>query len=158
MAWKKSRAINMTSQHIEIAVAKHFCYRRQLIVPNVSWGMGLRYEADVVVLRPSDWGIEVEIKISGADIKADLKKKHQHDSNLFKELWFAVPTELNNHYCIPSHAGILSIDNRQRVTVIRKPVANKNARKWTPKQRMKLLHLASMRTWALKQTILQRGN
>lgn len=145
----------MTSLHIELAVANHFCYRRNIIVPNISWGMGLRYEADVVVLRPSDWGIEIEIKVSSADIRADLKKKHQHDSNLFKELWFAVPTALSEHLCIPLRAGILSISDKQRVKVLRKPVINKNAIKWTSEQRQKLLHLASMRTWALKKKILK---
>lgn len=145
----------MTSQHIELAVAFHFGYRRNIIVPNIWWGMNLRYEADVVVLRPSDYGIEIEIKVSSADIKADLKKRYQHDSNLFKELWFAVPSDLAKHPDIPGRAGILGVDDKKRVTVVRKPVRNMLAKKWTAEQRLKLLHLASMRTWSLKQTILQ---
>lgn len=152
----------MTSQHVELAVAVHFDYIQNIIVPNIYWGMGLLYEADVVVLRPSDYGIEVEIKVSSSDIKADLKKEHQHDSSLFKELWFAVPADLAGHPDIPEHAGILSIGDKyasgiRRVTVTRKPVRNKYAQKWTVEQRLKLLRLASMRTWSLKQTILHQG-
>lgn len=147
----------MTSQHVELAVAVHFGYRQNIIVPNISWGMGLLYEADVVVLRPRGWGIEIEIKVSSADIKADLKKRYQHDSNLFKELWFAVPANIVSHPDIPRRAGILSVDDKKRVTVIRKPVRNTLAKKWTMEQRLKLLHLASMRTWALKRTILKQG-
>ena len=145
----------MTSQQVEIAVAQHFDYRRNIIVPNISWGMGLHYEADVVVLRASDYCIEVEIKVSASDIKADLKKHHTHDSELFCELWFAVPEELDAHPDIPLRAGILSIGKRNRVTVSRKPQRNKLGVKWTVKQRLKLLHLASMRTWKLKQQMLK---
>ena len=143
----------MTSQQVELAVANHFDYRRQVIVPNVSWGMGLLYEADIVVLRKSNWAIEVEIKVSASDIRADLKKKHLHDSPLFKELWFAVPEALEDHKDIPLHAGILSVGDRRRrkLKVVRKPLGNKDAVKWTNEQRLKLLHLASMRTWALKK-------
>ncbi len=146
----------MTSQQVEIAVAQHFDYRRNIIVPNISWGMGLHYEADVVVLRASDYAIEVEIKVSASDIKADLKKHHTHDSELFCELWFAVPLSLSQHPDIPERAGILSIiGERNRVSVVRKPQRNKLGVKWTTKQRLKLLHLASMRTWKLKQQMLK---
>lgn len=145
----------MIAQEVEIAVANYFCYRRNIIVPNISWGMGLRYEADVVVLRPSDYAVEIEIKVSAADIKADLKKKYQHDSNLFCELWFAVPEELTEHPDIPKHAGVLSVGKLGRVKVIRKPKRNKAGKKWTQEQRGKLLHLASMRTWTLKQNLLR---
>ena len=84
----------MTAREVEIGVADKFNYRQNVIVPNVSWGIGLRYEADLVVLRPSGYAVEVEIKVNASDIKADLKKRHQHDSKLFRELWFAVPEEL----------------------------------------------------------------
>lgn len=141
----------MKSIDVEIAVANYFDYRTNVIVPNVSWGMGLLYEADVVVLRPSNYAIEVEIKVSASDIRADLKKKHLHDSNLFKELWFAIPEMLKDNPNIPSHAGVLSIAENSRVSVIRKPIKRTDSLKWTQEQRNKLLHLASMRTWKLKQ-------
>ena len=148
----------MASQDIEIAVALHFCYRRNVIVPNISWGMGLHYEADVVVLRPSDYAIEIEIKISASDIRADRKKKHQHDSNLFRELWFAVPEKLEGHPDIPCRAGILSVDAEGRVESIRSPQRNRLAVKWSQQQRNKLYHLASMRTWSLKKIIARTTN
>jgi len=117
----------MTAQDVEIAVAKHFNYRTNVIVPNVYWGLGLRYEADLVVLRPSNWAIEVEIKVSASDIKADLRKAHQHDSRLFKELYFAVPEELKNNPFIPDHAGILSASKYLWAAVVSKSYVQHSA-------------------------------
>lgn len=148
--------MKITSLDIEIATAKHFGWRQNVIVPNVHWGLGLHYEADLVVLRPSGWAIEVEIKISAADIRADLKKRRQHDSNLFRELYFAVPECLAENANIPEHAGILSVYwhgayGPWRVKKIRDAARRKTAHKWRPETRQKLYELAAMRTWSLKQ-------
>ena len=146
----------MKTQEIELAVALHFGYRKNVIVPNVSWGMGLRYEADMVILRPSDYAIEVEIKISAGDIVADTRKAVQHSSNLFRGLWFALPEKLANHLAIPERAGILSVrEHRGKpvVVVTRKSKINKSALKWTSKQRCKLMELGLMRIWKLKKKL-----
>ena len=146
--------MRITAQRIELVVAEHFCYRRNLIVPNVHWGLNLPYEADLVVLRPSNYAIEVEIKISASDIRADLKKRRQHDSNLFRELYFAVPEELSENTNIPEHAGVLSIYEYKpgwlKVKKIRNPALRKTAVKWKPETRQKLCELAAMRIWSLK--------
>jgi len=150
----------ITAQQIEIAVAKHFNSRANVIVPNVYFGLGLPYEADLVVLRPSDWAIEIEIKISAADIKADLKKRHRHDSLLFRQLYFAVPEALADHPDIPDSAGILSVcqinnpyRNEPNLVVKNKRAAalRKGAVKWKPSLRQKLCELAAMRIWTLKE-------
>jgi hypothetical protein len=147
--------MKITSLDIEIATAKHFGWRQNVIVPNVHWGLGLNYEADLVVLRPSGWAIEIEIKCSAADIRADLKKRRQHDSPLFRELYFAVPDFLAENASIPAHAGILSIYEYKpgwmKATKTRDPVVRKTAHKWRPETRQKLYELAAMRTWSLKQ-------
>jgi len=145
----------MTAQQIEIAVANHFGYRRNLIVPNVHWGIGLNYEADMVVLRPSDWAIEVEIKVTASDIKADTKKRHQHNSRLFRQLYFAVPAEISGNPYIPTRAGLLSVETDKygghKVKELRAPATNRNAVKWKPETRQKLHELAAMRIWSLKE-------
>lgn len=145
----------ITAQDIEIAVAKHFDYRRNLIVPNVYWGLGLNYEADLVVLRRSNWALEVEIKVTASDIKADSKKKFNHDSDLFRQLYFAVPVGLIENAGIPERAGIISVEQTKwgdlRCKVVRISESNPGARKWTPETRQKLYELAAMRTWTLKQ-------
>ena len=153
----------MTANDIELAVSRNYGIRQNIIVPNVSWGIHcLQYEADLVVLRPSGWGIEIEIKVSGSDIKADLKKRHTHDCNLFKELWFAVPEELAGHSDIPERAGIISVKvcvansyqpNGHSATRIRPATTNKEAIKWSDRNRQALCRLATMRVWSLKATI-----
>lgn len=152
--------MKITSLDIEIAVAKHFGWRQNVIVPNVHWGLGLHYEADLVVLRPSGWAVEIEIKTTASDIKADLKKRHQHDSDLFRELWFAVPAGLAANPDIPPHAGVLSVYERSPglldVKTVRPAALRKTARKWSPELRAKLLELAAMRTWSLKQHLQRR--
>lgn len=166
------------TQYLETKAAMHFNYRANIVVPNVSWGMGLMYEADLVVLRPTGFAVEVEIKTNAADIVADTKKRHRHDSSLFRELWFCVPVGLVEHPSIPERAGILGVDipeipgvnkkdsralnsylrvaglSHRGVHVVRKPKIKKSARQWTDNQRMKLLHLAAMRIWGLKTKLI----
>ena len=146
-----------TSDEIEIAVAHYFDYRANIVVPNVSWGLGLSYEADVVVLRPSGFAVEVEIKVTASDIRADLRKRWDaHRSPLFRQLWFAVPAELQDCDAIRPEAGILAVSRTHStprpyaVTVVRPAEIRKDARKWSPKQRDKLLCLAAMRIFDLK--------
>lgn len=148
-----------TALDIELAVAKHLDYRRNLIVPNVHWGLWLPYEADLVVLRPSNWAIEVEIKVSAADIRADLNKRYQHNARIFRELYFAVPDALKDNPHIPERAGILSVgewNGRLRVKKHRSAERRKDAVKFSAEYRQKLYDLAAMRTWALKQQIAAR--
>jgi hypothetical protein len=70
---------SLHARDIEVAVANWYGHRANLIVPNVWWGWGMRYEADLVVLRPSGCVEEVEIKVTASDIRAERKKSHLHD-------------------------------------------------------------------------------
>lgn len=148
----------MTSTDIEMQVAKYFNYCTNIIVPNVSWGIyGLRYEADVVVLRPSGFAVEIEIKISKADIKRDLQKTHRHGSKLFRELWFAVPDILAQDQNIPEYAGVLAVTAKGdsfEIHKVRLPKINKSAILWPETSRNKLLHLGAMRIWGLKSNLM----
>lgn len=57
-----------------MAVARHFFdYRRDLIFLNTHHGPSLG-ESDMVIVRSSGWAMEVEVKISWADFRADLAK------------------------------------------------------------------------------------
>ena len=151
----------MNALEIELAIAKHFNYRTNIIVPNVWWGLGLDYEADLVVLRSSGYAIEIEIKTSKSDIKADLKKRFRHNSNLFKELWFAVPKNLENDPNIPERAGIITVEDKgsyRKVKRVRNPTRNKNAKAWSEAKKHKLVHLGLMRIWGLKEKLQAQKN
>jgi len=146
----------MNSVEIELAVAKYFDYRRNLIVPNVFWGLGFLYELDLLVLTPSNIAYEVEIKTSLSDLKADKKKRSvAHNSNRITRFYFAIPESLIekslNH--IPEKAGVFSVSNKHYAKLIRPPKINKLAKKFTPQERIKLAELAAMRIWTLKENL-----
>jgi|CXWL01.1.fsa_nt_gi hypothetical protein len=137
----------VNAKQITVAVAHHFGLRTSIIVPNVSWGLGL-HECDVLVVRPSGYAIEVEIKVSRSDLLADAKKTHGHRSEKISELWFAVPEKL--HSCvndIPDHAGMLLYTGNPRCwfDIAKEAKRNKNARRLTDAEKMKVAHLGCMR-------------
>lgn len=144
----------MTARDIELAVALHFGVRQNIIVPNVSWGMFRDHEADMIVLRSSGWADEIEIKVTAADIRADLKKNrgrgHARPSTV-RCLWFAVPEHLSRHSDIPAVVGILSVSDDRKVSLVRPPFVNPAARKLTDKETRQLMRLGCMRIWALKK-------
>lgn len=152
----------ITSRHIEIAVANWFGYRTNLIVPNVSWGFGLRHECDMLICSNSNYLTEVEIKISKSDLKADLLKSHKHDSKIIKKLYFAYPESMSDcDSLVPERAGIIHIwewksnPNFNTGTfgckLIRNPVAVKGVGKIDENKKIELMRLGCMRIWSLKE-------
>ena len=143
-----------TTKGMELIVARYFKPRRNLICPNIHWGMGINHECDIFVLKKSGYAYEVEIKVSRGDLKKDLKKKRGHKSNKIKKLYFAIPEELlRSKELIPKRAGILAVGKYGKVTEIRKAQVNKEAVKLSDKERIHLAHLACMRVWKLKAKI-----
>lgn len=95
---------------IECAVSNYFNPRVNLCIPNVSWSF-LHYEADLLVLTKSAYLYEIEIKVSKADLKKDLDKRHRHDHRKISKVYFAIPEGLLKHSdLIPEYAGILVAD------------------------------------------------
>lgn len=147
--------MKMTSQVIEIALANHFNWRMNFIIPNISWGLHLQHEADLLIITPAKYAYEIEIKISKSDLKRDLLKKHGHKSLKLKRLYFAVPDYLENDakVLIPEHAGLFIIDKFGFVKLIKAPKLNTEARKLTDLEMEHLYHLATMRIWSLKEAL-----
>jgi len=144
----------MTANDIEIAVARFFNPRVNIIVPNVSWGFGLRHECDLLIVTPGRYATEIEIKVTRSDIKADLRKRWQHRSDKIRRFSYAVPEELADCPYLPLDCGLLIVEKDLRVKVIRPPRHNKYAVKLTDKQVNKLLHLGCMRIWSLKEAVM----
>ena len=162
----------MTSNIIEVQVALLLDYRRYTIVPNISWGLGLNHECDMLALDTSGRFTEIEIKISAGDLKADFNKKHQHKSDIISRLFYAMPLNLCQKYenLIPANCGIIAIETitsenpsnsiyytakyfRQcRHRVIKKP---------SQETIFKFMNLGCMRIWTLKsalQTLKNKNN
>jgi hypothetical protein len=155
----------ITTAEIETRLAAYFDYRQNIIVPNISWGINI-HECDLLIIRKSGYGIEVEIKISKSDLKADAKKSHNHNdiANRISELYFAIPDFLQD--CIdfiPDHAGILILSRNKyyhyynflEVKRLRKAKVNKNRNKFCDNEILKIAHLGTMRIWKLKQNIIE---
>jgi len=150
--------------HIEVAVANLFGYRQNLIVPNVSWGWGLRHEADLIIVNPSNKVTEVEIKISLSDLKADFKKQHEHQSKKIGRLYYAFPIEMLEKALplIPNNCGIITVqqlENRNpKASFYRMVKFDKFIKPITDSQRIKLGDLGCMRIWTLKSTLYKHQN
>lgn len=135
-----------------------FSFRRYLVVPNVWWGMKFNHECDLLCVTKSNVAHEIEIKISVADLKNDLMKKHGHKSNKIKYLWFAMPEKIydKGKENIPEQVGVIIIkepENRKPFAlVLKKPIATK-ARNLNQDEIIKLGHLGTMRYWKTARTL-----
>lgn len=137
------------------------CYygvdKGQIVVPNVLLGP---YEADFITITKSDYLIEVEIKISISDFRADFKKKHYHDCPEVNALYYALPKELYekhkeevNESCDKVGAGIILIGEekfgsedsyRHFARIAKKPKLRK-AKPLTVYQKLKFARLGCLR-------------
>lgn len=152
---------------MEIALARYFNPRINIIIPNVSWGIsGHNNEIDLMIITKSDCVYEIEIKTSLSDLKKDKDKWHAHSLEMLSRLYFAIPDYLQTHIeYIPERAGILIVKNKKHecrygllknndVIKFRESEKLSNT-KITSLQREKFLRLSAMRIWPLKTKISQ---
>ena len=149
----------LDTKELEVLVADFFNVRTKLIIPNVSWGFGLNYEADLVVVTKAKYAYEVELKVSKSDLKADMKKiKHFFKSEVFKYMYYAMPEDIYVPEYVPEHAGVLLAYKHGEswyIRVEKKPAVNK-VKALTDEQYKKLLELMAMRVWSMKKSYLKR--
>lgn len=152
------------SGHMEFAIAVLVGWRQNIIVPNISWGLGLNHEADLLVLDASNRLTEIEIKISKSDLVADFKKGHSHESAMISRLVYALPLDLLESCMpmIPRHSGIITVEwNQWAKTYVAKwyrvPKHNKLKRKPSDAEIKKLMQLGLMRIWTLKRKLLNQS-
>jgi hypothetical protein len=152
----KNMQEKITTPEIEVAIAKYFDIRRNIIVPNIFWSF-FNYELDLLIITRSRYAYEVEIKISLQDLKKDKEKYHCHNSNKIKKLYFAIPKKLMPHIeHIPEEAGILVVYvNMWGELSVRKEreAVNKSKYQWTQDQIYEVTKLGTMRIWRLKEII-----
>lgn len=156
----------MTSKEIEIACVNYFGKRKNLIVPNISWGfIGLYYEADLVVVTKAGYAKEIEVKVSRGDLLKDKEKKHNHDCKKFKELYFAIPQSLmKDKEYIPERAGIIVCkkeiydDDIYYTAKLERPAISNGAEKLTLLDKYELARLGTLRMWNLKWKLLENAS
>ena len=152
----KQERQKLTTLEMEIALMQELNVRQNLIVPNVQWGLVADlHECDLLVLSKSGYATEIEIKVSKADLMKDKKKKHTHDHELIKSLYFAVPENLKAFALenIPKKAGLYIVKKDMYVRCIRGAIVRRGALKWDNEQVLKLAKLGAMRILTLKRNI-----
>jgi hypothetical protein len=162
---KKARVKPITTIEMEEAISRKFGVRKNIIVPNVSWGLPGMHECDLFIIKMSGYAVEVEIKRSKSDLLADFKKRHNHKDrqNRIKEFYYAMP-EIMLKTCkdlIPQNAGIISCRRSDwgkklvYASFERDPVPIKDAKKLTIEEQFKVAKLGTMRIWSLKNKIIK---
>ena len=152
----------MNALDIELALVDFFGSRKFVMVPNVSFGLGLNYEADLMVLTPTDFLYEVEIKVTKSDMKADLKKHKAHSSIYVKRLYYAFPENLLNTALeiLPEEAGLFVAHTQNNGSVYvklkRKPVDRKDCKPMPVIKQFQLARLGVLRMWVLKNMLYSK--
>ena len=151
----------LTTIEIEERVATYFGIRQNIIVPNISWGMNI-HECDLLIVRKSGYAVEVEIKISRADLKKDLEKRHHHSDSRIRDFYFAIPEYLQDSISfIPEHAGIITLKRNYNwhgiieCKTIRNAKVNTHCQKFTTEEISNIARLGSMRIWNLKRKMIE---
>jgi len=149
----------MTALDIELALTNQygpFYCRRNLVIPNISWGMNFRHELDLLVISPAGYATEVEIKVSLNDLRRDAIKKHGHKSERIKYLFFAMPAFLAENQkaqsFVPAHAGIILVRENGKCGCIRE-AQTQDTRPWSQEEMAKLYRLGALRIWSLKKRL-----
>lgn len=153
----------MTAEDIELAIAEQWNWRQNIIVPNVTWGMGFSHELDLLIVTKAGYGIEVEIKVDKSDLKRDKLKKCEHGGDKIKAVYFAVPREFGDisEHISPEYGIIHVTDDEdvpswRRTQIIRQATYNKGCRPFTQEEQFTLCRLGCMRIWGLKAKIRER--
>jgi hypothetical protein len=150
----------MTAMEVQHALTyserSPFYIRSHLVVPNVGYGLGFNHELDLLsITMDRRVGTEIEIKVSRADIKRDLEKKHRHSDPRLRQLYFAGPNELREAFFeyAPAEAGIITVcfegGRRWQCVTRRRAKPQKKWRPFTDREVERLLRLGNMRYWSL---------
>ena len=131
--------------------------RSNLCVPNVSWGMGIDYEADLLVVSKSGYCTEYEIKRSYSDFLADMKKDEcAHKAPWVYRFFYVIPEGIKDKVlgyfkdkgeAVP---GILSYDERGILSVCGRHSYIDGGRKMFIEEMLKLARLGTLRYWNLR--------
>lgn len=152
----------MTTAEAELILFEMFGPRQTLCITGVSWGAGvpIKFEADFLSITTAGYATVVEIKVSVADLRKDIRKLHIKNPAGFydgiKHMYYAVPEDLIGKALnqIPKHFGLINLTNR---TYVRK-AEEINKYKWSEAQRLSACRLLSLRCYSLKKKLHEQKN
>mgnify|MGYP006943684804 CR=1 FL=1 len=155
----------MKTVDLEIAIAKMLrvlpkrkngnCSANKFLLPNVSYGLGLNFECDLLYITKNRYAHEYELKISKNDIIQDKDKRrhifsHINDTKI-RSRTFVIPVDLMDcTNLIPEKCGIIIVNPNSTCVLTRKAKNNTKARQLTYEEVLHLGNLAAMRLWKFK--------
>lgn len=149
--------------HMELAVVDLINPRIHDIVPNVSWGLGLKHECDLLVLDRKNRFTEIEIKTTKSDLIADFKKPHGHSSAIISRLVYAVPDDILDTAIevVPQNCGIVVVRyckyvGKFKASWHRQCKHRKLREPINPNLIKKFYELGLMRIWTLKSKLVYK--
>lgn len=121
MAKTKIKRPKINSGHVERVLRSHVNYQTNKLIPEATVQFtGSRwdsYRADYMVVNASGFATELEIKVSMADWKNDLKKpKWDNIPAWVTRFIYVVPQHLGVPEWVPAHAGIWHICTNESAT------------------------------------------
>lgn len=157
--------ITVTDIELALTMGGPLDKRRYVVVPNVYWGWGLSYEADLIAVhRETNCVMEVEIKRTVQDFRNDRKKQKFWErgrlDRRIRRFYYAMPKQIADvvRQELPPGAGlyVLELDEERGVVTVDVAVRAKrvaDSRMATPEEIKTLHELASMRYWDLRNTM-----
>ena len=150
----------LTIEEIELLIISldEFNIRKNIVVPNVSWGF-LNHEADILVLSKSGYLTEIEIKRSLSDLKADFKKEHDHSDERIKSFFYCVPESLFQQtvdLCVLNERsinGVITYTEDKKIKINYYPLYYgkiTSGRKLFIEEQLQIARLGSMRVWRMQ--------
>lgn len=136
--------------------------RSNIIVPNVSWGMGISYEADLIAVNKSGYATEYEIKRSYSDFVADFAKDEDaHKAPWVYKFYYVIPLGikekvelfLQNTGLTDNTPAILFYDENLKFFSNGGCPFVKGGRKMFLEEQLKLAKLGTMRYWDLREKV-----
>jgi len=163
-----------TEARIALILSQRLLGRVSLAVPNCNW---TGYECDLLVIEKKLRIIDVEIKISRADLKADRSKSkwwinrpwsrrntpgvpetRRWPDKVWKH-YYAMPRSIwdpvSGPSWVPADSGVILVTESNSMVLARVAKPNPKATPITPSDAIDLARLASIRMWAV---LAAKGN
>lgn len=162
---------NLNIHEIEFYLATYAGWRKNIVVPNVSWGFFDTHEADLLIMTPSGYLTEIEIKRSYQDLLADFEKTTNHYENKVEYMYYAVPKSIaeksweaivksfhgNKPKCgmlTYTDGGFIQVHvQAPSISMLKK--INKESNKLYIEEQLKIARLGNMRYWTLADKVLE---
>lgn len=112
-----------TEKTIQRMIRSKFHNSSKYIIENLYF-FASTWESDVFILKNNGYIIEIEIKISVSDFKADSKKTIKHETlvnGIYKpnKFFYCIPESLVDKIDIPDYAGLIVVSPNKGILTIK---------------------------------------